>query len=97
MYLGFSSHRKHRQWYRQAGSFWDRSRSRPTYENCQASSTEKRKKSVHILWWVLDEADTSFDIGLETLDSFIEELFLIVVGTAENVDGLFSSIGLSKC
>lgn len=52
---------------------------------------------MHILWWVLDEADAGLDVGLETLDGFIEELLLIVVGTAENVDGLFSSTRLSRC
>lgn len=42
------------------------------------------------------EIDTSLDVGLESLDGFIEKLLLIVVGAGENVDGFLSTIRLGK-
>lgn len=53
-----------------------------------------RKKTADLLGRVLDEADTCFDVGLETFDGFLEELLLILVGAAEDVDGFLSSVGL---
>lgn len=49
---------------------------------------------VHLLGRVLDEADTGLDVSLQALDGFIQELLLVVVGAAEDVDGLLSSVGL---
>jgi hypothetical protein len=41
-----------------------------------------------------DEADTSLDVCLQALDGFLEKFLLVVVGAVENVDGLFSTVGL---
>jgi len=40
-----------------------------------------------------NKANASLDIGLETLDGFIEELLLVRVGVAKDVDGLLSTAG----
>ncbi len=53
-----------------------------------------KEEQADLLGWVLDEADTGFDVGLEALDGFPEQLLLVVIGAAEDVDGLFGSIGL---
>lgn len=44
--------------------------------------------------WILHEVDARLDVGLETLDGFVEELFLVVVGLREDVDGLLNTVGL---
>jgi hypothetical protein len=49
---------------------------------------------VDLLGRILDEANSSLDVCLETLDGLIEELLLIVVGAFENVDGFLSTVGL---
>lgn len=80
----------------QAGSFWVRSRSHPTWKFNVRKAIKKKTARWDLLGWILDEADTRFDVGLETLDGLIKELLLVVVGAAEDVDGLFGSIGLQE-
>ena len=41
-----------------------------------------------------DKVDTGLDVGLETLDSLIEKLLLVVIGTGKNVDRLLCTIRL---
>lgn len=38
------------------------------------------------LWWVYDELNTLLDVAFETLNALLEELLLIGVGAAQDVD-----------
>ena len=71
-----------------------RSRSRPTCETVLGRLTSAEGYGFDLLGWVVDEADTGFDVGLETFDALLEELLLIVVCAAEDIDGFLSSVGL---
>ena len=42
----------------------------------------------------LDEFDTLGNVALEAFVASLEELLLMVVGTADDVDGLFGAVGL---
>ena len=53
-----------------------------------------RRTLSHLLGRVLDETDTSLDVGLEALDGFVQKFLLVVIGGAEDVDGLLGSVGL---
>lgn len=48
-----------------------------------------------LLWWgVLDEVNTLFNVGLETLDGNFEELLFGVGGVLEHVNGVGYTISL---
>ena len=55
---------------------------------------QARRRRSDVLGRALDEADASLDVSLEALDGFLQKLLLIVVGLAEDVDGLLSTVGL---
>ena len=57
---------------------------------------QARRRRSDVLGRALDEADASLDVSLEALDGFLQKLLLIVVGLAEDVDGLLSTVGLHK-
>jgi hypothetical protein len=67
-----------------------------SYLRIHVRRTVAEKRRSDLLRWVLDEADAGFNVGLETFDGFFEQLLLIVVGAAEDVDGLLSSVRLSQ-
>ncbi len=77
---------------RQARS-WGRSRSHPTCSYVRRID-KKHRENGDLLGWVLDEADTRFDVSLEALDGFLQKLLLISVGAAKDVDGFLGSVGL---
>jgi hypothetical protein len=68
----------------------------PTRQNGQRRVRKRQEDEADLLGWALHEVDASLDVGLETFDGFIQELLLVVVGTAEDVDGLFSTLRLGK-
>jgi len=52
---------------------------------------DSRQEIAHVLlgwWWALGELDTLADVAFETLDGCLDEFLLVLICTAENVDGL---------
>jgi len=70
-----------------------------TYHNNATTAQRRQARSWHaevahvLVGAVLGEVDTSLNVRLEALDGFFEELLLVVIGFAENVDSLFSTGG----
>lgn len=52
-------------------------------------------KRPDLLGRALDEVNAGLDVGLESLDCFIQQLLLVVVGLGDDVECLFGSIRLT--
>lgn len=78
----------------QAGSFCGQKSLTSYLQTDVRQSIKGKRRQRDLLGRILDEANTSLDVGLQALDCFIQELLLVVIGAAEDVDSFFSSVGL---
>ena len=78
-----------------AGRLVLRQKSLTSYLKISVSGKITQSKGRHLLGRrVLDKLNPFLDVALEASDRGLDELFLVGVGAAEDVDGLLCSTGL---
>ena len=56
----------------------------------------KQRDEADLLRWVLGKVDAGLDVGLETLDAFVDELLLVIIRASQDIVCLFGTVGLDQ-